>query len=893
MRKQFLLLAVSLPFLGMAQWTKVSSVSGKHKVNESVARINSKIFYDLDAAKLHSQLQNVTERRAGGQGVIISLPNAEGKVEKFRVWELSNMVPDLQAKFPQIRSYVGNSLQDPSAYLRFSTSPQGLSSMISRSGKSEYIEPMTADSRTYIVFDATQRKMAAADQEENFVCEVKGNLDAHTESTGRLKAAGSNTMRLALACTGEYGQYFLTKAGIPASASDAAKKAAILAAMNATLTRLNGVYERDLSLHYNMIAETESLIFYNATTDPFSTGGGPDTANTGINSTLGTGATTKYDLGHLIDKKDANGAAYLGVICGSSLKAGGWTAHNIPEGATFDIDYVSHEMGHQMGAGHTYTFYSNQLDQRVEPGSGSTIMAYTGITGNFDVQYNSHDNFHYSSLTQIKNKLNAVVCGTNVPYNLPQPTVNAGADMTIPKMTPFVVNATSTDPSTTAYTYTFDQIDQAATAQIGANSIAYETKPTGPNFRALAATAIPYRSFPDYDVVLSGVYSTRWESLASVARPFTIGVTLRNNNAVEPNIARAEVKLTVDANSGPFKVTAPVFGESLVSGSAYTVKWDVANTTAAPVSTTNVSIKISKDGGQSFTTLAASTPNDGQETVTVPTGFTASNAYILIEALGNVYYAVSPSFVIDYNVTGESCATYTSTGGAVQIKDGPGGNGISSPKIEVPLTISNSGLITKVAVTPDIAHTNVGHLSFGVESPVGTSVLLMDHQCNGRSGITATFNTTATSLPCTSPVAGSVKPFQPLNVFAGHNAAGVWKLFASDNTPGIVGTVNSWSLEVCTRDTQALAVNDTSGMSKNIRVYPNPSNGNFFIKSRDLGGKAVATVYDLSGKSVYTTEFNASKGELTSEMNTRLPKGVYMLNINSPAGNYTQKLIIN
>jgi len=890
MKKQFLLLALSLPFLGIAQWTKVNKVSGKQKINESVAKINSETLYDLDAAKFQNALKNVAERQSGKQGVIISIPNVEGKLEQFRVWELSNMAPELQEKHPDIRSYVGSSIEDPSAYLRFSISPQGVSTMVIRSGKSEYIEPMTADGKTYIVFDRSMRK--AASQDDHFECMVKEDMESSPSEAGKTLTAGNNTFRLALSCTGEYGQYFLTKLGIPSDATDAEKKAAILGAMNATLTRLNGVYEKDLSLHYNMIAETESLIFYNANTDPYSASGGPDTANSGINSALGTGATSKYDLGHLIDKKDANGAAYVGVICGSSLKAGGWTSHNIPEGATFDIDYVAHEMGHQMGAGHTYTFYSNQLDQKVEPGSGSTIMAYTGITGDLDVQYNSHDNYHYSSLNQIKNKINGVSCGTNVPYNLPVPTLDAGADYIIPKMTPFVVRATTSDTNTAGYTYTFEQTDQAASAQIGSNSICYETKPTGPNFRALPESTNPYRYFPDFNIVLAGVYSTRWESLVSVGRAINIGVVLRNNNPIEPNIARDAMKVTVNADSGPFRVTAPVFGESLTSGSSYTVKWDVANTNAAPVNTANVNIKISKDGGQTFTTLLSDTPNDGQETVTIPNAFTAANAYIMVEAAGNIYYAVSPSFVIDYNVIGETCHTYTYTGDPVNITDGPGGSGISSPKIEVPLEVPEAGVITKVTVTPNIAHTNVGHISFGVESPVGTSVLLMDHQCSGRSGVTATFTSTATSIPCASPVTGNVKPFQSLNVFAGHNTQGTWKLFASDNMKGTAGKVNSWALEVCTRDTETLAVNENSSLANDIKVYPNPSNGNFFIKARDLGGKAKAVVYDLSGKIVYSTEFNAQKGESTNEINTHLSSGVYILNITSPAGNYSQKLII-
>ncbi|RZM06473.1 MAG: hypothetical protein EOO88_53345, partial [Pedobacter sp.] len=417
-------------------------------------------------------------------------------------------------------------------------------------------------------------------------------------------------------------------------------------------------------------------------TDPYAVGGGPSVANSGINATLGANATTLYDLGHLIDKKDANGAANVGVLCGSSLKAGGWTSHQIPETATYDIDYVAHEMGHQMGAGHTYTFTTGQLGPAVEPGSGSTIMAYTGIIGALDVQYNSHDNFHYRSVTQIKNIVNSRTCGVNIPYTLPAPNVNAGADYVIPHTTPYVVRATTTDTNSSAYTYSFEQIDDAATAQIGASSFTYLTKPTGPNFRALPPTSNPYRYFPSLNTVLAGVNTTRWESLNSNARTLDFGVIVRNNNPVEPNVAQDAMKVTVNASAGPFVVTSPTFGQALSSGTAMTVTWNVANTTAAPINTANVNIKLSKDGGQTWSTLLANTANDGSESITLPANSTASNAYLMIEAVNNIYFAVSPSFVIDYSVTGESCATYSYTGAPVTITNGIGGAGISSPKIE-------------------------------------------------------------------------------------------------------------------------------------------------------------------------------------------------------------------
>jgi subtilisin-like proprotein convertase family protein len=819
------------------------------------------------------------------KGVIISLPTASGKLERFQVWEFSNMAPELQAKFPDIRSYVGTGVEDPTVYLRFSNSPVGFSSMITRSGISEFIESYTEDRTVYAVFDSNARR---GQDKEPFECSTID--EAEKNAAVNKKAAGFNIFRLALSCTGEYAQYHLTAAGTPATATDAQKKAVVLAAMNASLTRLNSVFEKDLSFHFNLIVNNDIIIFLDPSTDPY-TNGGPNEAHAQISARI---SAENYDMGHLLDKKGGNGSAGVGVICNNNSKGAGWTAHNFPEGDKFDIDYVAHEMGHQLGAGHTYTYRTSQADQKVEPGSGSTIMAYTGITTASDVQFNSNDYYHTNSITQIKNKINSIVCGTNTPFSDPAPNINAGADYTIPKSTPFVLTASTTDTNNAGYTYVWEQTDQAATAQIGAGDIsaAYPAKPTGPTFRTFSPVSSKVRYFPDFNKVLAGVLSTRWESVSSVARNLNFAATVRNNNPLQPQVSKDAMTITVDAASGPFQVTAPAFGQSLSSGGTVNVSWDVASTNQAPVNTANVNIKLSTDGGQTFATIAANTPNDGNEQIIIPAGSTSSNAYILIEAADNIYYAVSPSFVIDYTVAGENCNTYTYSGAPVAITDGPGGGGISAPRITIPLMVNNPGTITQIKVTPSITHPNISQLAVGIESPVGSSALFWNRQCSGQSGITASFSDAGNALACTSPVQGETKSNESLAIFKGHSAQGEWKLFATDNNAGSTGSITGWYLEVCTRETQALGIKEApSPLADDIRIYPNPSDGNFFIKSRNIKGDIKVSMLDASGRLIYSSAYK-TEGNDTKEFNVNVPKGVYVISISSSKGVYNSKLVI-
>ncbi|CAH0157742.1 reprolysin-like metallopeptidase [Chryseobacterium sp. Bi04] len=898
MKHYFFIFALLIPFLGFSQWTRAEL--GSQKVKKSQEKLEFSGLYSLDANKLRQTLQKAPARFSNEKGVVISLPTANGKLERFQVWEFSNMAPELQAKFPDIKSYVGTGVEDPSVYLRFSLSPVGFSSMITRSGISEFIEPYTEDRTVYAVFDSNARR---GQDKEPFECLTPKDLNGKTfekkNDAANKKTAGFNVFRMALTCTGEYAEYHLTAAGTPATATDVQKKAVIIAAMNATLTRLNSVFEKDLSLHFNLIGNNDAIVFLDSATDPFDE---TDADNTNDYNHAGSYYAIAaripeedYDMGHLVDKRDGNGVASLGVIC-EDIKAAGYTSCNFPEGDTFDIDYVAHEMGHQLGAGHSYTYRSSQANQKVEPGSGSTIMAYTGITGDSDVQFNSNDYYHTNNITQIKDIINGVSCGVNTPFANPAPNINAGADYTIPISTPFVLKGVTADAGNSSYTYAWEQTDQAAAAQIGAGDIsaAYPTKPTGPTFRSFSPVNTPVRYFPDFNKVLGGVLSTRWESVSSIARDLNFTVTVRNNNPTGPQTANDAMKVSINAGAGPFQITSPAFGQSLNSAGTFNVTWNVANTNQAPISTANVNIKLSTDGGQTFITIAANTPNDGSEQVNIPIGSTSSNAYILIEAVGNIYYAVSPSFVIDYTVTGESCTTYTYSGAPVAIKDGPGGSGISSPRVIAPLMVNNNGTITKIKVIPAITHTSVSDLSIGIESPTGSSALIWNRSCgtNYFSGITATFSDTGNAVACASPIQGETKSYESLAIFRGHKAQGEWKLFASDNYPQDVGTITGWSLQVCTQETQNLGTKElTSALGDDIKIYPNPSDGHFFVKSRNLKGEVKVNMFDSSGRLIYSSAYQSGEDH-TKEFNVNVPKGVYVISINSSKGVYNSKLVI-
>ncbi|WP_322970594.1 reprolysin-like metallopeptidase [Faecalibacter sp. LW9] len=842
-----------------------SKILKKNIPPRAIYALDHQIIDNLLSRLNHKSIHQTTE---------INFPNAHGEMETFVVWESSNFAEALQERFPHLRAFTGYSKNSPHKIVRFSSSHKGLSVMIMDKGISTYIEPYDTFNKHYIVYDSHTKK---PEEFKQFQCAVEGEHATTENEESRVLAGNFKTYRLALSNTGEYGQYH------GGTVED------VLAAMNNTMTRLNAIFEKDLSIHFNLIEQVpDQLIFVDPTTDPYSSGG-PAEAHRVIRNLIDT---NNYDMGHLLDKEDANGSAYLESLCDNTRKGGGWTAHNIPDGAFYDVDYVAHEMGHQLGAGHTYTIYSIQSDQTVEIGSGNTIMGYTGITGTLDVQSNSYDYFHSTSIAQIKNHINRSTCGVTRAMETDGPSVNAGADYTIPKTTPFVLTSEVSGPDLANFTHNWEQIDMATSAQMGNNSLASPTKIAGPNFKSLLPGTEHYRYLPDFNAVLAGVLSTKWESVSSVGRDLNFSITVRNNHSTDPQTARDDVKVTVSADAGPFMVTAPAEGVSTQSGQPYLVTWDIANTNHAPINTSQVNIKFSKDGGQTFTYLIQNTPNDGEETITIPAGSQSDNAYIIVEAVDNIYYAVSPSFVVDYEVRGEICNTYTYNGNPIAILDGPGGSEITSPEVTAPLIISDEGNITRVKVGLNVTHPNVNHLTIGIENPQGNRALVWNRTCSNRANINATFDDTATNVSCVAPISGNNKSNELLKIFNGKNAAGEWKIYASDNMPGNTGQINSFSLEVCKRDVQTLNVSDWN-KEVNLNIYPNPSNGDFNIQAKNLKQDIISvTIYELTGKIIKTDVISHKGGEFIKNYSMQLPSGVYIINLEGDSIKTSRKIIV-
>ncbi|MDC9721619.1 MAG: DUF5011 domain-containing protein [Urechidicola sp.] len=620
-----------------AFWQKQSPVNSS-KVNLNKQHLPTSQTYSLNIEALKQVLETAPKRGEflGSSNLIIAFPNADGQFERFRIMEASVMHPDLEARYPGIKSYAGQGIDDPTARIRFSISPLGLQSMrMSSISEASFIEPYSLDNSQYTVYKRTNATSSQSDFECTLTETVNKSISGSNSNMRNADDGLLRTYRLAMSATGEFTSYH------------GGTKADALAAINATMTRVNGIFENDFNVTMVLIANTDDVIYTNSGNDPYSsTGSYNNELQNTLTSVIGE---SNYDIGHLVANLQNNGnAGCIGCVCVDGQKGSGWTSYTTPEGVNFDVDYVAHEMGHQFGGNHTWTFGGNEgANVQMEPGSGSTIMGYAGITGATDVQAHSDAYFHAVTIEQVTDYVKTTTCQTNTNTGNAVPTASAGANYTIPKGTAFVLTGAGTDADAgDVLTYCWEQMDENNASTTNPST----TATTGVAFRSYLPTADTKRYFPNLATIKTGATSWQWEAVPNVARSLNFRVTVRDNNAGSANNNSDDMVVTVNGTAGPFLVSSPNTNVTWNAGTTQTVTWDVAGTTGNGVNAANVDIYLSIDGGDTYTiALASGVTNDGSHDILVPNNQGTQNR-IMVRGTNNIFFDISNA---DFAIEGE------------------------------------------------------------------------------------------------------------------------------------------------------------------------------------------------------------------------------------------------
>ncbi|MDQ7917892.1 M12 family metallo-peptidase [Mesonia sp. MT50] len=654
-----LLILIALPTFVFAQnrnfWTQsdANKVS-QNDIRESVTSVNKFEVYDLNLDIFQNEILQAPFRFQGvTSDVELTFPVGNSNYETFTIYKAQTMSDEMAAKYPAISSYVGIS-KDKKNSLRLTSTSQGIFGSVSTENGILYINPYTLSGKEYQVFF---RKNTVNNLE--FSCLFDEQIDeeaqASNSNTSNLSDVNDSTLRsyrIAVAATGEYSAYHVGQTGNNSS-SDAVKKQAVVEAIVAVVNRLNVIYERDAAVTFTLV-DNEDIIFLDGSSDPFDNNNTQVLINqsqTVIDANVGL---ANYDIGHTFST-GAGGLAQLYSVCSTQGKARGVTGITAPIGDAYAVDFVAHEVGHQFSATHTFNSSANGCVQNrtgstaVEPGSGSTIMAYAGLCDGENVQFSSDPHFHAASINQIYtniSNLSGSTCAEEISVDNAAPTITATPDYTIPYGTAFELTASATDPNGDNLTYCWEQMDtEIAVAPPSSQST------EGASFRSISPMESPTRSFPNASKVNSGNLTPTWEVISNVAREYNFAVTVRDNNPVGGQSKRDDMTVTV-ADSGPFKVTSQnTSGLSYDQNEAIEITWDVAGTTGNGINTSQVDIYLSYNAGIDYDVLIASSrTNDGSAMVQMPIGQASSLCKLKIKGRYNVFYAVNEGF---FKITNE------------------------------------------------------------------------------------------------------------------------------------------------------------------------------------------------------------------------------------------------
>ncbi|MEM7130631.1 MAG: reprolysin-like metallopeptidase [Chloroflexota bacterium] len=567
-----------------------------------------------------------TTYRASLQGAILTIPMPNGLFQRFAVEEYDMLEPSMATAYPNYKTYLGYGIDDRTATISLSRLPSGFHGMILTEHDTIYIDPQ--DSANQVISYSKSSLPAQIWQDDHDFSNIREAVEAAAVDAPVASGDKLHIYRIAIASTTEWTELVGGK--------DKAREA-----IAAFVNQLNGIYRRDLSVQFELV--NNDKIIYTAN-DPYTNGNaltmlGENQVN--LDKEIGD---ANYDIGHVF-RSGGGGVASLNSLCTTGSKARGAGPPGI----------ALHEIGHQISADHTFNartasncnsgnFSTNNVSN-YEPGSGSTIMAYVGICGPQNLQSQRDNYLHAISIQEMQTHISRTVtaqCGRHIDTGNAVPAVDAGTDRSIPASTRFTLTGQGTDGDGDPLTFAWEQFDTTNEPWTEADVLPNTDKGNNPIFRSFPPVPENFRNFPTLKPELAAK-SAKGESLPTTDRTMNFRLTVRDGKG---GVNADDMKVTVVSTAGPFVITSPKAGELWTPGGQATVTWNVAQTDQAPFNCANVSITASTDGGKNFTTLAASTANNGTATVTAPNQLANLQLKIQCADTTNIFFALASNVLL-------------------------------------------------------------------------------------------------------------------------------------------------------------------------------------------------------------------------------------------------------
>lgn len=703
----------------------------------------------------------------------------------------------------------------------------------------------------------------------------------HTEYTSHKKEIYNTNpleqIRIAIMTTGEYSQYHLKKHDVK-KLTKKQQKEIVLNAINLSLQKINQIFNRDLNIQLVLAKNNDQLIFLNSETDSLSNYNqqklileAPLKIKKIINS-------NSYDIAQTLGTFKG-GISSRGVAF-TNRKANGITGFPTPEGKIFNIDYLSHEIAHQLGATHTQNSNcSRDKQSAVEPGSGHSIMSYAGICDlpNSNVALTSKSYFHSINIEQIHNYLNTKINKEIAPTNILEPLAN----YSIPLETPFEISLKTNIVNNDFLNFTCEQIDnEIAVFPPKKNAV------LGPIFTSRPPNKNSIFSFPKKELVINNNFTSKYGVLSNVPRNYTFAASARNTKLgyQGTSIQKFNVKVT---NSPKFEVTSQNRKNiNWKSNSIQHITWSIGNTNAFPINTKRVSILLSTDNGKTFQTLLKSTPNDGQAKVSIPSNIKSDKCRIKIKAIDNIFYSLNKEM---FSINAEKFIKKVS----------PQNSQITKHKgvIQKTIQINENFNFNDLEITLKLTHAQINDLVISIENPSKQKVILWNQNCSNEQHIDLTFKDNEQKIPwgisnlggeiCDEIVIGYRNPFESLKKLTG-TTKGIWTLSIQALSTKNIIILENFNLLFKIPKTPNFDIDTTP----EIEIIPNPAYEKIIIQ-----------LVDTQKSNINNIEFYKTSGELVKKVSLSnlkkqpvpiddLLSGLYLVKIKNGETTYNQKLIV-
>ena len=624
--KKYLLILITCLFchsIGFGQssiWKK--TIDNKN----SVFTLEEDVFFQiLENVPSESQLSHLEE------APIIELPSPSGELLSFHIFETPLFETLPNKDFLRFRTYSGSMKNNPSVQLKMEWTPEGLSAfVVEERGKSWWILPTGQE--TYQL----KLKQGKPVEHECF----SSPLDFSKKPREKINFSFSGELyiyRLALAASGEYFQFW-------------GNRDSTLTALVRTVNQMNLIFERDLAIRFQLIDDIQFILFDNPLTDPYELNGNQGVQNQQfLDQNVGT---DEYDLGHVLMVDEvANGFGSVGSVCEEGRKGRGYSVLPDPSDGNYLIDFLAHELGHQLGGNHTFSHCADAGPGiiPVEPGSGSTIMAYGGLSFCEDDNFvdNSSPYFHSASIEEIYQYTRSGAGNTcptiiNFPNNAPEVSLEY-SEVSIPYLTPFELSGSAVDEQGDTLSYVWEQMDQAVSLPLG------QIRAGSPLFRSIAPNQDSVRVFPNLQSLIDGETFPE-EKIPNFSGDLNFRLTVRDNHFRGGGVSWEESTLSVTDQAGPFRVLSAK-NEALTWGLGldYLIQWEVANTNQAPVNAEQVDLFFVYDSTglevDPFklreVKLAGPIPNNGEVLFEIPTSVEPGRGWLKIKGHQSPFFDLS------------------------------------------------------------------------------------------------------------------------------------------------------------------------------------------------------------------------------------------------------------